>query len=163
MVEDHNRISETDILQSTKRILPKTRHPVLVRSLLMGWHTGLARSAPPMKLEIHATVTVRTQCPRAVPVDERTVGPAFEAVPALPLLAATQGRGTVDQGYVALRAAQGRRRCVGIHGDDDGSPRRRGCHRQLRFLPQSFRHVAATYFRSRVSSAAVVSQPVHRT
>ena len=106
-----------------------------------------------MNLEIDATVTFRTQFPRAVPVDERTVGLAFEAVPALQLLAATQGGGTVDEGYVALRAAQGRRRCVGIHGDDYRSPRRRGCHRHLRFFPQSFRHLAATVPSAPVSAA----------
>ena len=105
-----------------------------------------------MRIQL-ATVTFRTQFPRAVPVDERTVGLAFEAVPALQLLAAAQGGGTVDEGYVALRAAQGRRRCVGIHGDDYRSPRRRGCHRHLRFFPQSFRHLAATVTSAPVSAA----------
>ena len=152
--------------------LAATRHESSLRSHSLtseirhpgGVHIRAARNSSPnvvrilatgavVNLEIDATVTFRTQFPRAVPVDERTVGVAFEAVPPLQLLAATQGGGTVDEGYVTLRAAQGWRRCVGIHGDDYRSPRRRECHRHLRFFPQSCRHLAATVTSARVSAA----------
>ena len=76
-----------------------------LRPLARGTSSQLQRPAGPSGL-LSPNVSVGTQLPRPVPINERTVLMAFESVPALVLLPVTKSGGTVGQGYVATRAAQ---------------------------------------------------------